>query len=216
MGFREDLHENKDLVVAVVGVIVLSVLTASMFYIEQVQLGPDGNQTGSGPLTTYQATFSNDSFQEVDLGDNATGTLNNGESVNVTVPVPRANVTAVLATLDWEPSGQQDIDPDTFSLVIFGPGGASCEDQTSGSSAPLKRTCSGVDVPADRNVSARSMADAERKIATRVPARTAATGDYHVRITLESTGNDGPVDDSNGYTLTFDVKTYVVDVTQAS
>lgn len=200
MPVRDDLHENKDLVVAIVGVVVLSVLTASLFYLENVQLGPGQGGSGSGELHMYEVAFEEEEHG-VDLGSDGSGTLGSGESVTVEVPVTAPNVTRVEVTLTWGSSGPNDLQMDELSLQIEGPAGATCQRQASGTSGSLTRSCEGVAVPDTiEGIAASTEQDALRQAAMEVPADRGATGTYTVTVTLEDT-RDAPLDDENDWSL---------------
>lgn len=213
MAVRDELHANKDLVVAIVGVVVLSVLTASMFFIEQIQFGPGEEDTDEG--TTFEVNFTNSELQTYDLGDQAGGTLQAGEETVVQVAGPAPNVTSVQATLSWSQDGQQDIDQDEFYLAIDGPEATSCQSGAARASGSIVQGCTGVDVPDPVNVTAANESEALRTVGTVVPANLSATGTYDVTIALNSTGNDNAVDDSNSYELTFQYRAYEPDAAKA-
>lgn len=200
MSVRDDLHHNKDLVVAVVGVVVLAVLTVGLFALGQVQFGPG---TGGGDqLGLYRVTFSEEDHA-IDLGDNATGTLSEGESVEIEVEIGVANVTRSEFVLTWSQDGAGDINMDEFSIGVEHPSETfTCGSTTSGTSGSLTIDCDGVPIPETiEEIAGRGEEGALRTAArTEAPPDERATGTYLVTITLEDTGGE-PTDDSNSYEL---------------
>lgn len=198
MSVRDDLHHNKDLVVALVGVVVLAVLTVGMFALGQVQLGPGGD---SGQLGIYRITFSEEDH-DVQLDDRAEGTLSAGESNTTAVAVDSLNVTRVEFRLTWDSSDAGDINMDEFSLAVEPPGPFDCDGKVTGTSGSLSIACDGVPVPDTiEEIAGQGEAGALRTAArSEAPPDDRATGTYNVTITLEDTGGE-PTDDGNGYEL---------------
>lgn len=198
MSVRDDLHHNKDLVVALIGVVVLAVLTVGMFALGQVQLGPGGD---SGQLGVYRVTFSEEEHT-LDLGDKAEGTLGAGESNTTAVPIEALNVTRAEFTLTWDSSDAGDINMDEFSLEVEPPGPFDCDGKVTGTSGSLTIACDGVPVPETiEEIAGQGKEGALRNAArSEAPPDARATGTYNVTITLEDTGGE-PTDDGNDYEL---------------
>lgn len=201
MSLRGNLHENKDLVIGASGAVVLTILVVLLFFVRGVAPGPGPGGAGSG---IYDVTFQEEEHDVTDLPSEASGTLDEGESVDVAVEVTAPNVTAFSAQLTWPTGGTGDINPDTFSIEVQGPSDqVTCDPSTKqGESGSLTLECTGVSVPEDvESIAASSEDDALARAAKERPAKLGATGTYTVTITLEDAGPE-PTDSSNEYDLT--------------
>lgn len=199
MPVRDDLHHNKDLVIAVVGVVVLAVLTVGLFALGQVQFGTGGG--GSDRLGVFEITFTEEDH-EIDLGDQAEGTLSDGEENTISVPIEALNVTRSEFRLTWDGSDAGDVNMDEFSIAVEHPGQFTCDNKKTGTSGSLTITCAGVEIPETiEEIAGRGEEGALRNAAQeQAPPDDGATGTYNVTITLEDTGPE-PTDDGNGYQL---------------
>lgn len=200
MPVRDDLHHNKDLVIAVVGVVVLAVLTVGLFALGQVQFGTGAG--GSDQLGVFEITFTEEDHG-IDLGDRAEGTLSDGEENTTSVPIEALNVTRSEFVLTWGQDGPGDVNQDTFSIAVEHPSETfTCDSKTTGTSGSLTIECAGVEIPETiEEIAGRGEEGALRNAAQeQAPPDDGATGTYNVTITLEDTGPE-PTDDGNGYQL---------------
>lgn len=204
MALRDDLAGNRDLLIGATGAVVLTLLVVLLFWARGVAPGPGAGGPGGG-LAFYDVAFEEETH-DLDLGDDESGTAQQGEAVEVDVVVEAANVTRFEVQLQWPEDDVAVLNRDEFSLEVQPPTDAvTCEtpNPRTGTSGTLTIVCQGVDVPDPlENLAADSPADARARAADQVPARLEATGTYTVVVTLEDTNDPNEADASNPYSLT--------------
>lgn len=199
MSVRDDLHDNKDLVIGATGAVVLTGLVILLFFVRGVAPGPATGGADGGGTGFYEVTFNEEDHQGMSWDE----TVTQGEPMEHNHTLSVANVTQFEATLTWTPDAVPNFE-DRLSIEVTPPSGeVDCEtpNPKDGTSGSLTITCDGVPVPAglDR-IAANSPQDARNRAARQIPAQRGATGTYIITVTLEDPGSE-PTDDSQDYTL---------------